>query len=125
MNVIVCGGRDYRDRDAAFRALDAFAAVHPIWLLVHGGARGADSIAGEWAKARGIRVKEMPADWNAHGRKAGPLRNVDMLDGLLRSDAPSVAVLAFKGGRGTAHMTGIAARAGVRVFKAINGEWIG
>ncbi len=94
----VCGGRDYQDKDRAFATLDRVHSKRPISQLVHGGASGADALAGEWAAQRGVAVKVFPADWQAHGRAAGPRRNADMvaygIDGLV----------AFPGGRGTADM---------------------
>jgi len=34
----------------------------------------------EWAEANGIEVARFPADWDTHGRAAGPIRNQQMLD---------------------------------------------
>ena len=45
--------------------------------LVHGGASGADIIAGEIALALGWQVEEYPADWETHGKAAGPEREVE------------------------------------------------
>ena len=45
-----------------------------IPLVVHGGARGADTLGGEWAAAHSIRVEVFPADWKRHRRSAGPRR---------------------------------------------------
>lgn len=44
-------------------------------LLIHGGARGIDSDAGEIAHELGIEVEVHEADWKTHGKKAGPIRN--------------------------------------------------
>jgi hypothetical protein len=49
-------------------------------VIVHGAARGADTIAGETARILGMPVEAYPADWNKHGRSAGPIRNRKMLD---------------------------------------------
>jgi len=46
--------------------------------IVQGGARGVDACALAYATSRGILCKEFPADWNAHGRSAGPIRNRQM-----------------------------------------------
>lgn len=48
--------------------------------IVHGGARGADRMAGHVAKGLGYPVHVHEADWNAHGKAAGILRNQEMLD---------------------------------------------
>jgi hypothetical protein len=48
--------------------------------LCHGGAKGADTIAGLIARELGKFVTEFPADWNRYGKGAGPIRNRQMLD---------------------------------------------
>ena len=45
-----------------------------------GGAKGADDAGEDWAIANEIPVKLFPADWNAHGKAAGKLRNRAMAD---------------------------------------------
>ncbi len=110
--VLVCGGRDYADRDAMWSFLDLGHRAGAIEVLIHGGARGADRLAGEWAKQRGVVVLVYPANWKIYGPSAGPLRNQRMLD-LGRPDV----VVAFPGGDGTADMVRRAVRAGVRVVE--------
>jgi hypothetical protein len=58
---------------------DWLHAEHQFTLLIHGDARGADWLAGEWAKERGVEVA-CPADWRRRGRGAGPIHNRQMLD---------------------------------------------
>lgn len=124
VHVIVCGGRDYSDQAAAYDALDAFHAHTSIHLLVHGAARGADTIAEQWADCRGVLTERVHADWETHGKSAGPIRNMAMLKGLLRSGGESFAVLAFPGGRGTDHMVSIAVGHKVATYRAIGREWV-
>lgn len=97
--VLVFGGRDYNDRDYVWRVLSYFHEEDPFSVLIHGGATGADTIAGEWARANGVREVKMLADWKKHGKAAGPIRNTRMLT----HGKPDVAV-GFPGGRGTADM---------------------
>lgn len=40
--------------------------------------RGADALGEHWATAHGIPVERFPADWDKHGRAAGPIRNEAM-----------------------------------------------
>jgi len=75
-----------------------------------GMARGADMLAWQWAHDFGIPTCEFPADWDRHRRSAGTIRNEQML----REGKPDL-VIAFPGGRGTAHMVRIAKAAGVPV----------
>jgi hypothetical protein len=109
--VIVCGGRDYRDKARVHAALEAAHAKAPIGVLVHGGASGADLIAMYWAKGRGILREEHPALWDDHGHGAGPLRNQAM------ADAGADGCIAFPGGRGTADMVQRAQAAGIPVWR--------
>ncbi len=48
--------------------------------IISGKCAGMDSIGEEFAKANGWIVKEFPADWTNLGKKAGPIRNQQMID---------------------------------------------
>jgi len=111
MRILVCGGRDYNDRKAVFKALDFMHAQYPITLIIHGDAKGADSLAGEWAKERGIECKPFPADWTRYKNAAGPIRNTQML-----AEGKPQGVLAFPGGNGTADMIKKSIKAGLLVW---------
>lgn len=54
MRVIICGGRDYRDRRAVFSALDRLHGKRGIDFLIHGAAAGADYLGRQWAQDRGV-----------------------------------------------------------------------
>ena len=107
MRVIVCGGRDYRDKETLFAVLDGIQ----ITTLIHGGATGADALADAYARARRITSAVFAANWRAHGKSAGPIRNQRMID----EGAPDV-VVAFPGGRGTLDMCRRAAAARIAVL---------
>ena len=115
--VLVCGGRDYDNREKLFGALDrsleAATMAGRTFVLIHGGARGADSLSHEWATARQVSdVRVYEADWNRHKKAAGPIRNKLMLT----KENPHV-IIACKGGNGTAHMMKIGRQAGVPVME--------
>ena len=95
----VTGGRDFTDRNAAFSILDKVNKKRPITLLIHGAARGADTLASLWATSRKVPQKAFYADWDRYGRSAGHRRNRKMLE----KGKPD-GVVAFPGGRGTAGM---------------------
>jgi hypothetical protein len=109
--ILVCGGRVYSDRAAVYELLDNLHAEHSFSVLIAGGARGADSLAEEWACDRGIPTQIYQADWKRHGRAAGPIRNEQML----KEGHPDL-VVAFPGGKGTAGMIALARAAKVPVF---------
>lgn len=112
MRILVCGGRDYNNRIKLFEILDLWHRDYPKLVIIQGGARGADSLAGEWAKDRGVPQEIFPANWDLYGKSAGFKRNRQMLE----EGRPNL-VLAFAGGRGTAMMVDIAEKAGVSVWK--------
>lgn len=115
VKILVCGGRDFTDRTALYRFLDNLHAVQPIAVVVHGAARGADQLAGAWARCMGIEERPYPALWGGYdGHRAGPIRNQKMLD----QERPDL-VVAFPGGRGTADMVARSQAAGVRVLRPL------
>jgi len=112
MRIVVTGGRDFSDGALVAKALSAVHRKHNIDLLINGGARGADTLAANWARRAGIQVATVYADWRTHGKKAGILRNQQMLDA-----AKPDACVAFPGGRGTADMVARCAKAGLPVWQ--------
>ena len=110
MRVLVCGGRDYHDSERVQEVLDGLHQETPFSCVIHGAARGADTLAGLWAKRNAVPVEAYAAAWSRHGRAAGMIRNEQML----HEGRPDL-VVAFPGGVGTAGMVRIARQAGVRV----------
>jgi hypothetical protein len=110
MKVLVCGGRDFTDARLLNRTLDELHAKTPITLLIHGMARGADTLADEWAWNRVVPIKKFPADWIRFRNRAGPIRNKQMLD-----EGQPDLVIAFRGGAGTSDMMVQARKAKVEV----------
>jgi hypothetical protein len=114
MRVLVCGGRNYTDRDHIWNTLCELDIKYgPFTLIIHGCATGADNEAMIWAQAMpGVKHLPFEADWVRHGRAAGPLRNRRMI----YEGKPELAV-AFPGGKGTADMVAQAERAGIKVIR--------
>lgn len=111
MKVLVTGGRDYHDWEKVFKTLDELNNQYKFTLLINGGAKGVDWLATLWAEARKIELKVCPANWKEYGRKAGILRNHEML-----KESPDL-VVAFPGGKGTANMVHISKKSGIEVIE--------
>jgi hypothetical protein len=79
--VIVTGSRYLADRSLMLHTL---AAVRSQFgqdtVIVHGGAKGADTLAADCADELGLKTEAWPADWKTHGRSAGPKRNQAMVN---------------------------------------------
>jgi hypothetical protein len=112
MKLIVCGGREWSSVGLTYRALDAVVKKRGVELIITGCARGADSLAVAWATSRGVAHTVYRADWDGLGRRAGAVRNQQMLD-----QGKPDGVVAFPGGRGTADMVRRALEAGVPVWQ--------
>lgn len=112
MRVLVCGGADYKNAEAVFRALDRLHQKRGITTIIQGAADGADRWAVEWAFERGVGCASFPARWDLHGRAAGMVRNKRMI----KEGRPD-GVVAFPGGKGTEGMIALAELAGLTVWR--------
>ena len=115
--ILVCGGRKYgQDPFEEAFILNVLRVLHkktPITCVVHGGAKGADSVGGVWAHVNGVFIKKYLPDWDRYGRSAGHRRNADML----KHNPDIELVVAFPGGEGTAGMVKLAKNKKIEVYK--------
>ena len=109
MKLIIAGGRDYELTREDRGWLDDLWVMEGVDEVVSGGAKGADASGEAWAVAREIPVKVFPANWDKHGKAAGPIRNEEMA-------AYADAVALFPGGRGTESMYQEAKKAGIEIY---------
>lgn len=108
MRVLVCGSRYYED----YAHLRTVLMGEQISEIIEGGARGADRLARRYGEESGIHVRTFPALWDVYGKRAGPIRNAQML-----SEGCPDRVIAFRSpnSRGTQNMIDQATKAGVPV----------
>ncbi len=112
IRVLICGGRTYSDQERIAEVLaEVYASRGGIAHIIHGGSRGADTLAGYYAERNGIPVTVYPAKWKIHGTAAGPIRNQQMLD-----EGKPDLVIAFPGGVGTNNMMHLSRVMGVEVL---------
>ncbi len=108
MKVLVCGSRTWnRPALIAARISELPSDTH----VIHGAARGADELAGRYAHALAMSVSAFPANWDEYGKRAGIIRNLDMLD-----QHPDLVIAFWDGkSRGTKHAIDEAEERGIRV----------
>ena len=111
--VIICGGRDYTHAARAHAWFDKIHERHTITHVIEGGARGGDRLGRCWAILRGIPFTTVEADWSAHGKRAGYLRNKRM-----RDEFNPDLVIALPGGVGTKMMIDLAKEKSIPVYEA-------
>jgi len=113
LRICICGGRDYNNIKSFVDFMENDFA-HRFNLdnitIIQGGARGADTLAKYWAEIRKVPCEEFKAPWHKFGRKAGMIRNKQMLNSGLDY------LVAFEGGAGTNQMIRICEKAGVPVI---------
>jgi hypothetical protein len=110
--VLVCGDRNWIEELPIRRELSKFS--HGT-VIIHGGASGADTIAGKVGRSLGFNVIVFPAQWGKYGRAAGPIRNTQMLD-----EGNPTIVLAFHPNislsKGTKNMVSQARSRGIKTI---------
>ena len=78
MRVIIAGGRDFTDYQLLLDAIQE--AQFNIETVVSGGAKGADYLGEFYASEMNLKLNVYNADWERHGRAAGPIRNRKMAE---------------------------------------------
>lgn len=112
MRVLICGDREWADYEAIERVVWRMPSGS---VVIEGDARGADKMAGMAAAARGLEVLVFPAQWDMYGKRAGVLRNQQMLD----DGKPDIVVYchdALDESKGTKDMVARATKAGIPVY---------
>jgi hypothetical protein len=99
MKVIIAGSRHMPF--SMFHLIDEAVkkSNFQVTEVVCGLARGADMFGGKWAVNNSIPVKTFPADWDTHGKAAGPIRNQQMAE-----YADALIVFIWDGSRGSKDM---------------------
>lgn len=77
MKILICGDRNYRDYWAIY---DVISKLDKNSIIIHGAAKGTDTIAGMIATKLGLAVIPVKAEWKKYGKAAGPIRNRIMLE---------------------------------------------
>lgn len=115
MRVLVTGSRDW-SRTETVRAAIAeihYFDPHPDGITLVSGAcpTGADQMAERWAHRFGWEVERHPAQWSQYGKRAGWVRNAEMVN------AGIDLCIAFQrdGSRGTQHTLDLCSRQGIPV----------
>ncbi len=98
MKLIIAGSRNLENDDLVERWVLTKFDIKDIDEIVSGGARGADSCGESFARKYDIPIAIFPAEWNIHGRAAGPIRNAQM------AKYGDVLIAFTSGGRGTTNM---------------------
>lgn len=106
VKLIIAGGRDFNDyallESKCNHMLSILSKDNSI-TIISGGAKGADSLGEQYARAAGFGSIIMNAKWDEFGKSAGYIRNTEM------AKAATHCICFWDGkSRGTGHMINIA-----------------
>lgn len=79
MKLAVVGSRTFNNYELLKTKLDSIHMNNKIDMIISGGAKGADSMAEKWSKENNIPTNIFIPEWNKYGRRAGYIRNVDIV----------------------------------------------
>lgn len=85
MKIIIAGSRGITKISTLNKTVDRLLWINPKFFdhlsaIISGTANGVDKLGEQWAQFNSIPVIKMPADWNTHGKAAGPIRNAAMAE---------------------------------------------
>lgn len=109
LRVIIAGGRDIHDYNLITEAIEE--CQFPIATVVSGGAKGVDALGEKYAIETNKTLHIYEADWERHGRAAGPIRNRKMAE-----NADALIAIWDGKSRGTKNMIETATKLGLLVY---------
>jgi hypothetical protein len=77
MKIAIIGSRTFNDYYTLQETLNPYK--FKITTVVSGAAKGADLLGEKWALENNIKTLIFPADWNKYGKRAGFIRNKDII----------------------------------------------
>jgi hypothetical protein len=78
LRIAVVGSRDWPSPVHVLQVLQDLPCDEIA--IISGGARGVDTFAADWAKRKGVPLTVFDADWDTHGKAAGPIRNTAIVE---------------------------------------------
>jgi hypothetical protein len=80
MKLAIVGSRTFSNYAELVRCINLNYDISQITDIISGGAKGADSLAEIFAKENNINLIVFKADWDKYGKRAGFIRNCDIID---------------------------------------------
>ncbi len=81
MRIAIVGSRSFNDYALMKQVIDNYKEKNTALFsaVVSGGAKGADSLGERYADENGLEKIIFKANWNKYGKRAGFIRNVDII----------------------------------------------
>ena len=79
--LLIAGSRTFNDRETFDKIVAEYMPAGAAeTVIVEGGAKGADTMARDFARENGMNFSEFKPKWSKYGKAAGPFRNVEMIE---------------------------------------------
>ena len=119
--IVICGGRHFNDYEQLKTTITNFLKQRKIEIenveIVSGHCQGADMLGEQYAKEYGLNLTIFPADWQRYKRKAGPIRNKQMIEYIMQTENKAVIAFVSENSKGTKQTVLLAKRAGIFVVE--------
>lgn len=79
MNLLIAGSRSFKNLELVISLIDSVASIEEDVVIITGGAVGVDDTAKTYAEENNIQTETFYPDWDRFGKKAGILRNEEMV----------------------------------------------
>lgn len=81
MKLLITGSRKLTNYETVKRAIQELETREglKITMLLHGGAKGADTLAENWAAEKGIKTQVIKPNYEEHGKAAPLIRNKELV----------------------------------------------
>lgn len=119
LKILICGDRHFCDYALLESIADNvikgqnFSEIE----IVSGHCIGADRMGEEYAKRRNYALKIFPAEWKKYGKRAGPIRNKQMIDYIAEFESKIVIAFTSPNTKGTKNTIALAKKANIRVIE--------
>lgn len=112
MKIGIIGSRSFDKYELVKDVMNEY--INQVDIIVSGGAKGADTLGEVWAKENGKEILIFKPEWDKYGKKAGFIRNQDIVKN-------SDLVIAFWDGvsKGTKSSIDLCKKFGIKI-KVIN-----
>jgi len=117
MKIIIAGSRTITDKAKInamiFRGVNKLVPFDKIneVIIISGGARGVDTEGENWAKSFGFPIERYLAQWDKFGKRAGFIRNKQMID-----NADALIAIWDGKSKGTEHTINLAKQRGIPIY---------
>lgn len=119
LRILVCGGRHFSDYALLEKTINGVIAEsgREDIEIVSGHCIGADRLGELYAEKHNAQVKIFPAKWEKYGKRAGPMRNKQMVDYVSGIENKMVIAFVSANTKGTRNTIALAKKANICVIE--------